>query len=104
MAATPSRTSSKLALFAIGSFALSLLLLVPEAQSQEEFRRAQQQQLRQQLQQRQVRSLGASPYRDPYRRDIHRNPYRDRFEPVGEVPTTPQTSIERFRQGVERFR
>ncbi|MEM9568645.1 MAG: hypothetical protein AAF974_10095 [Cyanobacteria bacterium P01_E01_bin.34] len=103
MAATASRTGSKLALIVIGAFAVSLLL-VPKAQSQEALRRSQQQQLRQQRQQRQQRALGASPYRDPYQRNISRNPFRDRFEPVGEVPAAPETTVQRFRRGVEFFR
>ena len=104
MAATAPRTGFKLAIVP-RAFALSLLLalsplLVQEAKAQ--FRQPQRQRREQQRRLRPRTALGVNPYQDPYRRGIFRSPYRDPYEPVGEVPVIED--VDRFREGVERFR
>lgn len=104
MATTAPRTHVKLALVP-RAFALSLLLalsplLVQRAQAQ--FRQPQRQRRELQRQLRPRTALGVNPYQDPYRRNVFRTPYRNPYEEVGEVPVVED--VDRFRQGVERFR
>ena len=109
------RSTLKFAVATCGAVLLSQLLAVDvDAQviRRDELRRQREQrpqQIRVQilnleaLQQRRT-TLGANPYQDPYRRGIYQNRSRDRFEPVGEVPRAPESTVERFRRGVEYFR
>ncbi len=93
MPVTAFRISLKLALVAVGASILSLAFM-PEVQAQAQRQGRQDQERR--------TALGANPYEDPYRRDIFRSPYRNPYEDVGETPSVPE--VDRFRQGVERFR
>ncbi|MEL7084214.1 MAG: hypothetical protein AAF268_09430 [Cyanobacteria bacterium P01_A01_bin.3] len=107
------RSTLKFAVAACGAVMLSQLLAVDanaqviqrDALRRQRERRPQDIRVQilnlEELRQRRT-NLGANPYQDPYRRGIYRNAYNNPFDTVGEAPVTPD--VDRFRQGVERFR